>query len=79
MKDFIEKEEFVDLHIEWFKQYLELPCRIASHDRLEKVVAILKPLEFNKSFLKWISKLKKLFSKKCNSNRWKNVMFGHLL
>jgi DDE_Tnp_1-associated/Transposase DDE domain len=61
MKDFIEIAEFADVHEEWFKKYLVLPNGIPSHDTLERVIAILKPADFNKSFLSWISKLKELF------------------
>ena len=61
MKDFSEIEEFANLHEEWFKKYLVLPYGIPSHDTLERVIAILKPSEFNESFLNWISKLKELF------------------
>jgi predicted transposase YbfD/YdcC len=61
MKDFIEIEEFAKLHEEWFKRYLVLPYGIPSHDTLERVVAIIKPSEFNESFLDWISRLKGLF------------------
>lgn len=61
MTDFIEIEEFANLHAEWFKQYLALPYGVPSHDTLERVVAILKPSEFNESFLNWIGRLKELF------------------
>ena len=61
MKDFIEIAEFASSHEEWFKQYLALPNGIPSHDTLERVISILKPSDFNKSFLNWISKLKELF------------------
>ena len=61
MKDFIEIAEFAEVHEEWFKKYLALPNKIPSHDTLERVMAIIKPADFNKSFLNWISKLKELF------------------
>ena len=60
MKDFIEIAEFAEVHEDWFKKYLVLPNGIPSHDTLERVIAILNPSDFNKSFLNWISKLKAL-------------------
>ena len=38
---------------EWFKQFLELPNGIPSHDTFARVFARLNPEQFQQSFLSW--------------------------
>lgn len=47
---------------EWFKQFLELPNGIPSHDTFARVFARLNPEEFQKSFISWIQSISKLTS-----------------
>ena len=39
---------------EWFKQFLELPNGIPSHDTFGRVFQLIKPAEFQQSFLEWV-------------------------
>jgi predicted transposase YbfD/YdcC len=39
---------------EWFKQFLELPNGIPSHDTFGRVFQLIKPAEFQHSFLEWV-------------------------
>lgn len=38
----------------WFRQYLELPCGIPSHDTMERVFTWLDPEAFRARFLQWV-------------------------
>jgi predicted transposase YbfD/YdcC len=43
--------------LEWFKQFLELPNGIPSHDTFARVFARLNPEQFQQSFLSWIKSI----------------------
>jgi len=47
-------EEFCESRYSWFKQFLELPGGIPSHDTFGRVFSILSPSHFQKCFHKWI-------------------------
>lgn len=47
---------------EWFKQFLELPNGIPSHDTFARVFARINPEQFQKSFISWIQSISKLTS-----------------
>jgi DDE_Tnp_1-associated/Transposase DDE domain len=49
-----EFELFGQAKQEWFKQFLELPNGIPSHDTFRRVFARLRPGEFQQSFLQWV-------------------------
>jgi hypothetical protein len=49
-----EFELFGQAKQEWFKQYLELPNGIPSHDTFRRLFARLAPGEFQQSFLQWV-------------------------
>jgi len=45
---------------EWFKQFLELPNGIPSHDTISRVFAQLDPEEFQKCFRSWTQSITKV-------------------
>jgi predicted transposase YbfD/YdcC len=49
-----EMAEFGRAKQEWFKQILELPNGIPSHDTFRRVFLLIKPAEFQQSFLSWV-------------------------
>lgn len=49
-----EIAEFGEAKHEWFKQFLELPNGIPSHDTFGRVFQLIKPTEFQQSFLEWV-------------------------
>lgn len=46
--------------IEWFKQILELPNGIPSHDTFARVFARINPEQLQQSFLNWVESISKL-------------------
>lgn len=48
-------EEFGKTHISWFKQFLELPHGIPSHDTFGRVFSIISPHKFQECFRAWIN------------------------
>jgi predicted transposase YbfD/YdcC len=44
----------------WFKTFLELPHGIPSHDTFGRVFGLIKPEEFQHSFLDWVRTIQKL-------------------
>ena len=46
----------------WFKTFLELPHGIPSHDTFGRVFSLIKPEEFQSSFLDWVKTIQKLTS-----------------
>jgi len=46
--------------LRWFKTFLELPHGIPSHDTFGRVFGLIKPEEFQHSFLDWVSTIQKL-------------------
>lgn len=48
-------EDFAEEQAEWFKQYVDLPHGIPSHDTLSRVFGRLDRTEFSQAFAQWIS------------------------
>lgn len=53
--DWVAIETFGKAKYEWFKQFLELPNGIPSHDTFGRVFGALDPEQFQSCFLNWIS------------------------
>ena len=49
-----EIAEFGEAKHDWFTQFLELPNGIPSHDTFGRVFQLIKPAEFQHSFLEWV-------------------------
>lgn len=58
---FEEIEDFGNSHKSWLQNYLVLENGIPSHDTINRVFQSLDPQAFQKSFLNWVNKIKKLF------------------
>jgi predicted transposase YbfD/YdcC len=52
-----EMEEFGKAKEQWFRRFLELPNGIPSHDTFRRVFLLIKPSEFQRSFLSWVKEL----------------------
>ncbi len=52
--NWVEIEEFGEAKIEWFRQFIELPNAIPSHDTFGNVFARLCPEQFKQCFLTWV-------------------------
>jgi predicted transposase YbfD/YdcC len=55
--DFVAIAEFGEQKKEWFAAFLDLGAGIPSHDRFNAVLAAIKPAEFEKCLLSWITDL----------------------
>jgi predicted transposase YbfD/YdcC len=55
--DFVAIAEFGEKKRRWFARFLDLRNGIPSHDRFNAVVAAIKPAEFEKCLLNWITAL----------------------
>jgi hypothetical protein len=55
--DFVAIAKFARSKEDWFKQFLDLSNGIPSHDRFNAVIGMLKPVEFEKCLLSWITSL----------------------
>lgn len=55
--DFVAIAEFGEQKKEWFATFLDLAAGIPSHDRFNAVLAAIKPAEFEKCLLSWITDL----------------------
>jgi predicted transposase YbfD/YdcC len=53
--EWTEVAEFGRIREEWFRQYLELPFGIPSHDTFGRVFALLDPQAFQESLLGWLT------------------------
>ncbi len=53
--DWVAIESFGKSKIEWFKQFLELPNGIPSHDTFGRVFSLISPTEFQNCFKNWIN------------------------
>ena len=55
--DFVAIAEFGVAKREWLARFLDLKAGIPSHDRFNAIFARLKPAEFEKCLLRWITAL----------------------
>jgi len=53
-----DMEEYGQAQVEWFKQFLELPHGIPSHDTFRRVLSRLKPDELTQCFVSWTEALR---------------------
>jgi predicted transposase YbfD/YdcC len=53
-----DMEEYGQAQAEWFKQFLELPHGIPSHDTFRRVLSRLKPDELTQCFVRWTEALR---------------------
>lgn len=54
-----EIEDFGKERKDWLEQFIDLPCGVPSHDTIGRILAIIKPTEFQKALLAWIGELRK--------------------
>jgi predicted transposase YbfD/YdcC len=59
--DWVAIERFGKAKIKWFKQFLELPNGIPSHDTFGRVFARISPMDFQKCFTNWIQSVADIF------------------
>lgn len=55
--DFVAIAEFGKMKRKWFARLLDLKAGIPSHDRFNAILAAIKPAEFEKCLLNWITAL----------------------
>jgi predicted transposase YbfD/YdcC len=55
--DFVAIAKFGRTKRDWFAKFLDLSAGIPSHDRFNAVLAMIKPAEFEKCLLSWITAL----------------------
>ena len=58
--DFVAIAEFGEKKRKWFARFLDLRNGIPSHDRFNAILAAIKPAEFEKCFLSWITTLQEI-------------------
>jgi predicted transposase YbfD/YdcC len=58
--DFVAIAEFGEKKRQWFARFLDLRNGIPSHDRFNAILAAIKPAEFEKCFLSWITALQEI-------------------
>ena len=58
--DFVAITEFGKKKRQWFARFLDLRNGIPSHDRFNAILAGIKPMEFEKCFLSWITALQEI-------------------
>lgn len=55
--DFVAIAKFARSKEDWLRQFLNLPHGVPSHDRFNAVIGMLKPAEFEKCLLSWVTSL----------------------
>ena len=58
--DFVAIAEFGRQKKKWFANFLDLSAGIPSHDRFNAILAAIKPAEFEKCLLSWITDLQEI-------------------
>jgi predicted transposase YbfD/YdcC len=58
--DFVAITTFAKKKIKWFETFLDMSAGVPSHDRFNAILAAIKPAEFEKCLLKWITALHKI-------------------
>lgn len=54
-----EIEDFGKERQDWLEQFIELPCGVPSHDTIGRILSIIKPAQFQKALLAWLSELRR--------------------
>ncbi|HEX3655309.1 MAG TPA: ISAs1 family transposase [Pirellulales bacterium] len=60
--DFVSIAAFGHLKKKWFAKFLDLSAGIPSHDRFNAILAALKPIEFERCLLSWVTALHEITS-----------------
>lgn len=60
--DFVAIAEFARKKRTWLSQFLDLRCGVPSHDRFNAILAAIRPDEFEKCLLSWITALHEVSS-----------------
>lgn len=60
--DYVAIADYGKAKESWFRQFLELPSGIPSHDTFWRVFGAIKPEQFQKAFLAWMSDVRKATS-----------------
>jgi predicted transposase YbfD/YdcC len=55
----VEIADFGKERLNWLKQFVDLPHGIPAHDTIGRILSIIKPAEFQKALLAWLSELRK--------------------
>jgi predicted transposase YbfD/YdcC len=55
-----EIEDFGKEHENWFKQFLDIPNGIPSHDTISRVFSLLDPQNFQECCWKWLNRIKEI-------------------
>jgi len=58
--DFVAIAKFGRTKKDWFAKYLDLSAGIPSHDRFNAILALIRPAEFEKCLLNWITSLQEI-------------------
>jgi predicted transposase YbfD/YdcC len=58
--DFVAIAEYGNRKRKWLEKFLDLKAGIPSHDRFNAILAMLKPAEFEKCLLSWITALQEI-------------------
>src|SRR5262249_39642685 len=58
--DFVAIARFARTKRDWLARFLDLSAGIPSHDRVNAIFAALKPAEFEKCLLSWITSLQEV-------------------
>jgi len=58
--DFVAIAKYGRTKHDWFAKFLDLSAGIPSHDRFNAILAMIKPAEFEKALLDWITSLQKI-------------------
>ena len=61
LRSFEEIEEFALDQVDWFRQFLDLPNGIPSHDTMERVLSMLDAEDFERRFTHWAQGVVQLF------------------
>ncbi len=59
--DWVSIAEFGEAKEDWFREFLELPNGIPSHDTFGRTFSLLSPEAFQKSFISWVRSLTGVF------------------
>ncbi len=58
---FTEMEDFCKIHLDFLRQYFQLPNGIPSHDTFCRMFSMLNPSEFQTCFVEWIKSVIEIF------------------